>query len=191
MKIELIAFLINGISLHQTRECCSNLIFQQNCLFFLSNSFFENQWNTIFVAFSMIVEATAGKVSQFMMPQKSIYNKNFCFNEHWITVKKVEYLYNCPWKFVLSTFSVVPSLSFCLYYIKMHCSIENTKLKIKLIQLYKLNFKFQLNILCQFKSNNQKCQIIEFLNFKLANLFRFQIEIETSWACLIIIKFRN
>jgi hypothetical protein len=39
------------------------------------------QWNSTFFAFSIIIEGTTENVKQFIMPLKSIYNKNFGFIE--------------------------------------------------------------------------------------------------------------
>ncbi len=43
--------------------------------------FAKSQWNSTFFAFLIIVEGTTEKVLQFIMPLKSIYNKNLGFIE--------------------------------------------------------------------------------------------------------------
>ncbi len=53
-------------------------------LYFLSNQQckasyklrYGTQWNSAFFAFSLIVQGSTEKVLQFIMPFKSIYNKN-------------------------------------------------------------------------------------------------------------------
>ncbi len=45
------------------------------------NFFFISKWNGTFFALSLIIEGTTEKVLQFMMPLKSIYNRNFGFVE--------------------------------------------------------------------------------------------------------------
>jgi len=37
------------------------------------------QWDSVFFAFSLIIEGTTEKVLQFIMPLKSIYSRNFGF----------------------------------------------------------------------------------------------------------------
>ncbi len=39
------------------------------------------QWNSTFLTSSFIIEGASKKVLQFLMPQESIHNKNFYFNE--------------------------------------------------------------------------------------------------------------
>jgi hypothetical protein len=39
------------------------------------------QWNSTFLAFSLIIEGATEKVLQFIMPVKTIYNKNLGFVE--------------------------------------------------------------------------------------------------------------
>ena len=39
------------------------------------------QWSSTFFAFSLIIEGSTEKALQFMMPLKSIYNRNFGFIE--------------------------------------------------------------------------------------------------------------
>ncbi len=39
------------------------------------------KWNSTFFAFSWIIEGATEKVLQFIMPLKSIYNRNFGFIE--------------------------------------------------------------------------------------------------------------
>jgi hypothetical protein len=39
------------------------------------------QWNSTFLAFSLIIEGATEKVLQFIMPLKSIHNKNLGFVE--------------------------------------------------------------------------------------------------------------
>ncbi len=43
--------------------------------------FIYTQWNSAFFAFSLIIEGTTEKKLQFIMPLKSIYNRNFGFIE--------------------------------------------------------------------------------------------------------------
>ncbi len=52
-------------------------IIMGNLHFFLQNL----QWNSTFLAFSLIIEGNTEKVLQFVMPLKSIYNKNLSFVE--------------------------------------------------------------------------------------------------------------
>ena len=40
-----------------------------------------NQWNSMFIAFSLIIEGTTEKVLQFMMPLRTIFNQNLGFTE--------------------------------------------------------------------------------------------------------------
>jgi hypothetical protein len=84
-------------------KCCYLSI----CLHLLKHAV---QWNSMFVTLSLIVDGATEKVLQFTMPYKSIYNKDFCFNEdkcifeHCKKVKTV----NCPSKFALFTFQWCP-----------------------------------------------------------------------------------
>jgi hypothetical protein len=48
------------------------------------------QWNSTFFAFSIIIEGTTENVMQFIMPLKSIYNKNFGFIEKNVFMKITE-----------------------------------------------------------------------------------------------------
>jgi hypothetical protein len=52
-------------------------IIMGNLHFFLQNL----QLNSTFLAFSLIIEGSTEKVLQFVMPLKSIYNKNLSFAE--------------------------------------------------------------------------------------------------------------
>jgi hypothetical protein len=85
-----------------------------------------------FFAFSLIIEGTTDKVLQFIMPPKTIYNKNLGFIkqkmyfEHYREVQSIKsliidiiFLIN----FFLITFSELPPLDLCYQYTKMCCSI--------------------------------------------------------------------
>ncbi len=41
----------------------------------------RNDWNSALFRLSLIIEGATEKVSLFTMPLKSVYNKNFYFNE--------------------------------------------------------------------------------------------------------------
>ncbi len=87
--------------------------------------------------FPLIVGGTTEKVSQFSMPIMSVYNEILCLKEqkcifeHGRKIKPIKYFHNCTinvFKFPLFSFSVLPSLSSCLYYIKMCCAIVKSTL---------------------------------------------------------------
>jgi hypothetical protein len=43
--------------------------------------YFEQEWNSMFLTFSHMIEGTSKRVMQFLMPLETICNKNFCLNE--------------------------------------------------------------------------------------------------------------
>ncbi len=86
-----------------------------------------------FFAFSLIIEGTTEKVLQFKMPLKSIYNRNFGFNEQQCIFEHygefqarksilIDIIFAIK-KFQL-TFSQLSPICLCLYYTKMRCSIK-------------------------------------------------------------------
>jgi hypothetical protein len=75
-----------------------------------------------FFAFSLIIEGTTEKVLQFIMPLKSIYNKNLGFveqkyifehNKEVQTIKNVLIDIIFVINFILVTFSELPSIFLC------------------------------------------------------------------------------
>ncbi len=40
----------------------------------------KRQWNNPFLKYTLITEGATEKVAQFIMPLKSVYDKNLCFN---------------------------------------------------------------------------------------------------------------
>jgi hypothetical protein len=72
-----------------------------------------------FKTFSLIIEGATEKVLQLIKPLKSIYNKSICFKEQKCILKhfrivKTAFSMSLK-KLVMFTFSVLPSLSLCLY----------------------------------------------------------------------------
>jgi len=59
----------------------------------------------MFIAFSSIIEGTAEKVLQFMMPLKSIYNQNLGFIEQRNVLTLL-----WPWKYFLMPFTELPPI---------------------------------------------------------------------------------
>ncbi len=59
----------------------ANLLYGIIAKYFFTRNYTMTQWNSAFFAFSLIIEGTTEKVFQFIMPLKSIYNRNFGFME--------------------------------------------------------------------------------------------------------------
>jgi hypothetical protein len=135
---------------------------------------------------SIYCGGTTEKVSQFSMPIMSVYNKILCLNEqkcifeHGRKIKPIKYFHNCiinVLQFPLFSFSVLPSLSSCLYYIKMCCSIvKNNK-----------NY-FYLNICGRFVEQ----KLLLYFSFKCDQIYNFHYMIlvtlcgPTNVHCIIL-----
>jgi hypothetical protein len=89
----------------------------------------------MFFTILMIIEGTTEKVLQFILPLKSIYIKKTLFSINkmlfW-TLKKgsnkeilIKMIYFYHKIIALFTFSQLPPIDLCLYYIRMCCSIQS------------------------------------------------------------------
>ncbi len=90
------------------------------------------EWNSTFFEFSLIIEGSTEKVLQFIMPLKSVYNKNLGFIEHkciFERYREVQTIKTLLTDIIFATkknsddlFRVAPYR--LMYYKKMHCSIK-------------------------------------------------------------------